>query len=296
MIKSMTGFASLARDHETAAVSVTIRSVNHRYLDLQIRLQPLYGDLEPRLRTAVQQQVSRGRVEIAVTIRPKQALSVTVELNEPAVEAVAEAFERARRKGLVEGVLTPGDLLRLPHVLNVRDRTGEGGSLPEALAEAAVEAACVALRALDEMRIREGAFLRTDLERRRWAMDELVERIASAAEAGRATLEKRLLERAKEVARDLTVDAAALAQEVVRIAARSDLNEEIVRLRGHLGHCQALADAPEPCGRKLDFLMQEMNREVNTIGAKVEGILASELVVQAKAELEKMREQVQNVE
>ena len=296
MIKSMTGFASLACDHDTTGVTVTVRSVNHRYLDLQVRLQPRYGDLEPRLRTAIQEHVSRGRVDLTVTLQPKKATDVSVEVNETLIAAVADAFDQARRRGLVEGSLTPGDLLRVPEVLTVRDRVAEVGSTPQPLAEAVLEATRAALRALDQMRIHEGGFLHTDLEQRRSDMEDLLGRIAAAAEAGRVGLEKRLLERAQELTRDVPADAAALAQEVVRVALRSDISEEIVRIRGHLAHWQTLTDVPEPCGRKLDFLLQEMNREVNTIGAKVEGTLASELVVQAKAELEKMREQVQNVE
>jgi uncharacterized protein (TIGR00255 family) len=123
-----------------------------------------------------------------------------------------------------------------------------------------------------------------------------VDHVVGAAERGRADLETRLLERARELASSLPIDQAALAQEIVRAAQRSDIAEEVTRFRGHLAHWEALTSAPEPCGRKLDFLLQEMNREVNTIGSKADGLQVSELIIQAKAELERMREQVQNVE
>jgi uncharacterized protein (TIGR00255 family) len=124
----------------------------------------------------------------------------------------------------------------------------------------------------------------------------MIERLRVAAEDGRIVVEARLHERIAEISAELPVDQAMVAQEVVRAAARSDITEEVTRFRGHLAHWTALTDSPEPCGRKLDFLLQEMNREINTIGAKADGLRISELIINAKAELEKMREQVQNVE
>jgi uncharacterized protein (TIGR00255 family) len=123
-----------------------------------------------------------------------------------------------------------------------------------------------------------------------------VERIANAADEGRGAMETRLAERVTELRTVLQADETAVAQEIVRVAARSDISEEVARFRGHVAHWAALADSAEPCGRKLDFLLQEMNREVNTMGSKADGLRVSELVIAAKAELEKMKEQVQNVE
>src|SRR5262249_14689091 len=162
-----------------------------------------------------------------------------------------------------------------------------------ATARSAVEQALVDL---DTMRSREGDQLRTDLDSRRMGVARLVERIATAADDGRAAMEQRIAERVRELRTELQADEAAVAQEIVRMAARSDISEEVERFRGHVAHWSALADGPEPCGRKLDFLLQEMNREVNTMGSKADGLRVSELIIAAKAELEKMREQVQNVE
>src|SRR5262249_34805242 len=153
-----------------------------------------------------------------------------------------------------------------------------------------------ALHDLDGMRAREGDHLRADLDLRRRQVADLVERIAVAADEGRAALEDRLRERVRELRTELQADENAGAQESVRIAARSDISEELARFRGHVSHWVTLADSPEPCGRKLDFLLQEMNREVNTMGSKADGLRVSELIIAAKAELEKLREQVQNVE
>ena len=125
---------------------------------------------------------------------------------------------------------------------------------------------------------------------------ELIERLRLAADEGRSAVEMRLRDRVAEISAELPVDQAMVAQEIVRAAARSDITEEVTRFRAHLAHWVTLADSQEPCGRKLDFLLQEMNREINTIGSKADGIHVSELIITAKAELEKMREQVQNVE
>jgi uncharacterized protein (TIGR00255 family) len=129
MIKSMTGFASLSRDDERGAVGVTIRSVNHRFLDLQLRLPPSIADVEPRLRAIVQKQLARGRVEISVSLQLRQTLPPVVELNEEFAKALAGAMEQARDRGLVAGTLTPGDLLRLPQALSIRERLPEAGGV-----------------------------------------------------------------------------------------------------------------------------------------------------------------------
>ena len=296
MIKSMTGFASLTRDDERAAMGVTIRSVNHRFLDLQLRLPASIADLETRLRAIVQKHLARGRVEISVSLQLRQVTPPQVELNAEFAQALATAMEQARGRGLIAGELTPGDLLRLPQALTIRERLPESGGVSEMLGGVVEEAVEAAILQLQEMRVREGVHLRTDLDTRKGLLSGLIARIAAAANTGREELEARLLERAREIAGALPIDQAALSQEVVRVAQRSDISEEVTRFHGHLAHWDALSDSPEPCGRKLDFLLQEMNREVNTIGSKADGLQVSEVVIQAKAELERMREQVQNVE
>ena len=161
------------------------------------------------------------------------------------------------------------------------------------LRAAAIEAAAVDLQT---MRTTEGDHLRADLDQRRALVADMVERISVAADEGRAGMEQRLTERVAQIRNDLQADEAAVAQEIVRWAARSDISEEVARFRGHVAHWQTLSDSAEPVGRKLDFLLQEMNREVNTMGSKADGLRVSELIIAAKAELEKMREQVQNAE
>jgi uncharacterized protein (TIGR00255 family) len=297
MIKSMTGFASLTRETPEGVIGVTVRTVNHRYLDLQLRLPPLVAHLEPRLRTLTQRKLSRGRVEVSVSLQSWRLAQVEVELNEALLEALTTSFESARTRGLVQGSLTPGDLLRIPQALTIRERQADPESddarrLGEAV-EAAVEQA---LDELNAMRAREGALLQADLDARQAALGDMVRRAADAAEGGRVALEARLGERVREMAVQFQVEPATIAQEIVRFAARSDISEETVRFDAHLDQWARLVDGIEPCGRKLDFLLQEMHREVNTLGSKADGPGVPELIVAIKAELEKVREQVQNVE
>jgi len=297
MIKSMTGFASVTREDERATMTVTIKSLNHRYLDLQLRIPQSLAALEADVRTLIGKRVARGRVELSLALQLRQVPGVEVEFNAEFAQAVAAALDRAREMGLVAGTLTPGDLLRFPQALSIRDRQpSDDDSLQDALAGQAREAVSQGLADLDTMRALEGQHLRADLDQRRTLVADLVERIAAAADEGRAAMEERIAGRVRELRTDLQADETAVAQEIVRMAARSDISEEVARFRGHVAHWSALADSVEPCGRKLDFLLQEMNREINTMGSKADGLRVSELVIAAKAELEKMREQVQNVE
>jgi len=296
MIKSMTGFASLTREDDRATIAVTIRTVNHRYLDLQLRSPQSLAAIEAEVRALVGRHVARGRVEVSISVQLRITPGIDVELNEEFARALEAALGQARARGLVSGALTPGDLLRMPQAITVRDRQpGDDEETQAAIGKQALEAGH-ALVDLDSMRSREGEHLRTDLDSRRIFVADLVERIAAAADWGRAAMEQRVAERVRELRVDLQADETAVAQEIVRMAARSDISEEVERFRAHVSHWSALADSPEPCGRKLDFLLQEMNREVNTMGSKADGLRVSELIIAAKAELEKMREQVQNVE
>ena len=296
MIKSMTGFASLTKDDEAATIAVTIRAVNHKFLDLQLRIPPGLSAIEGRLRAVVQKHVGRGRVEVTVNVQQRRVPALDVDLNEAFLDALGGALDRARERGYVAGPMTPGDLLRFPQALSIRERPDDAPGENDQLPARVEEAVAAALDELDTMRTREGGYLRVDLDARRAMLGELFERAATAAEQGIAGLQVRLQERVRELRADALADESTIAQEIAKFVGRSDITEEVVRFRGHLDHWRALSDSPEPCGRKLDFLLQEMNREVNTVGSKAEGPAVSEVVVSLKAELEKMREQVQNVE
>lgn len=295
MIKSMTGFASLTRENDQMQLTVTVKSVNHRYLDVQIRAPHSLAGLEARLRGAIQQRAARGRVELGVTMQLKVTPAVSLEINESLVTALSEAAGKARLEGWVDVGLTAGDLLRFPQVVSVKEQPPDDAMWSE-VCEEVVAATDEALVGLDQMRRKEGEFLQRDLEERSGALSVLVDGIVAESESGDDALRERLLARVAELEEQVEVDPMLVAQEVMRWAARSDIHEEVARLRGHLEHMKQLSEEAAPCGRKLDFLIQEMNREVNTMGSKAEGRGMAELVVAAKAEVEKLREQIQNVE
>jgi uncharacterized protein (TIGR00255 family) len=290
----MTGFAAVSRETDGVKVGVTIKSVNHRFLDVQVKAPAALASLESQVKAAVQKRLVRGRVEIGITCDVVSEPEREVTLNEHLVGQVRAVISRAREQGLVTGELTASDLLRIPHALDIRlapaaELAPEATTLIDAVLADALES-------LVTMRTTEGGFLNADLNARLLTLVTFVDKVEAAAAAGQAALDARLRERLAAMPADLQLDPTAVTQEVVRFVARSDIHEEVARMRGHVEHWRGLADGPEPCGRKLDFLVQEMNREINTIGSKAEGLGATELVVAAKAELERVREQVQNVE
>jgi uncharacterized protein (TIGR00255 family) len=297
VIASMTGFASVSREANGDRVTATIKSVNHRFLDVQFKVPQVLAPIESRLRAMVQSRLTRGRVELSLNVDRTSLPVREVVVDEGLLAQVAAAIEGARDKGLVTGSLTASDVLRIPQAIEVRAKTVQDiATVPPAVAELVEGVLDAALAALVTMRATEGRYLATDLDTKLATLGALVTELEGLARDGQAALTDRLRERLAGLPADLAGDPAALAQEVVRFAARSDVDEEIVRMRGHVEHWRALADSPEACGRKLDFLLQEMNREINTIGSKIEGARATETVITAKAELERLREQVQNVE
>ena len=296
MIRSMTGFASISREEAGDKVSVMLKSVNHRFLDMQIKAPQSLASLEQRVKSILQQNLTRGRVEVSIFLERTAMPAREILLDEGLLENLLAALEGARSRGLVSGTLSVSDLLRVPQVLEIRARGDAGATVSEPLAALVEMAVRDATAALVTMRETEGRFLATDLSAKLATIGTFVDDLERLARAGQDQLAERLRERLSALPADLAGDPAALSQEVVRFVARSDVDEEVVRMRGHIEHWQALATADEPCGRKLDFLLQEMNREINTIGSKAEGPRATETVIAAKAELERLREQVQNVE
>jgi uncharacterized protein (TIGR00255 family) len=296
VIRSMTGFASISREEGGDKVSVMLKSVNHRFLDMQLKAPQSLASLEQRVKSLLQQSLTRGRVEATVFVERTATPAREVVLDESLLENLSAVIESARSRGLVSGPLTVSDLLRVPQVLEVRSKTEAGAAVSDGLATLVETTVRDATAALIVMRETEGRFLAADLASKLTTIGAFVDDLERLARAGQDQLVEKLRERLAGLPADLAGDPAALSQEVVRFVARSDVDEEVVRMRGHIEHWQALTAADEPCGRKLDFLLQEMNREINTIGSKAEGPRATETVIAAKAELERLREQVQNVE
>jgi uncharacterized protein (TIGR00255 family) len=293
----MTGFASASRDAVGEAVNVTIKSVNHRFLDVALKMPHALAALDSRLKGLVQQRLTRGRIELGIAAEVTTPPQREVAIDEGLLGELSTALGSARARGIISGPLTPSDLLRLPGVLEIRTKAADpSAGVPASLAGLVEAAVTQALEALVGMRETEGRFIAADIDARLVTLAGFVSTIEHESASGQKQLETRLRDRIAALPPDLQGDPAAIAQEILRFVVRSDIDEEVTRLRGHLEHWHLLASGPEACGRKLDFLVQEMNREVNTIGSKVEGGRATEVVIAAKAELERVREQVQNVE
>ena len=297
MIKSMTGFAEGRKEIESGILGASIRSVNHRYLDLQIRLPSSFIALEQGLRSLLQERLTRGRVELLVTIQFTQLPEVEVELNEKMIRALGSALERSRDHGLEIKEITVSDLMRVPNALVIKEASSKGDAIKdETLLAAITDLVSETLENLDGMRKQEGEYLYGDLNNQHNSIEMLLRQIDDGARESSKVFEERLRERSAEFAEAMGADPMLLVQEIIRVTLRSDISEELSRLRAHLAHWQVLVDSSDACGRRLDFLLQEMNREANTIGAKIEGVKVKQHVIDMKAEIERLREQVQNIE
>lgn len=296
MIRSMTGYGSAAFEVEGAGFEVEVRSVNHRHLDVKARLPRGLASFETELRAQVAERLARGKVDLTVRATPGAALADAVELDLEVAARYLEAARRLREEHGVGGELDVQALLSLPGVARVVER-----ELGEESARAALRAAlAAALDGLVAMRDAEGAALDRDLRARLERLEALTREIESRAGEVQRAVRDRLRKRAEQL-RDETglLDEARLHQELVFAADRLDVTEECVRLRSHVAQFRSVLDAAgprEPAGRRLDFLLQEMGREANTIGSKSADAPVAHRVVELKTELERIREQVQNVE
>jgi uncharacterized protein (TIGR00255 family) len=288
----MTGFGRAEVPLGPGSVSAEVRSVNSRHLDVRVRLPRDLGALELRLRECAARFFRRGQVDVAVRLPRELEASPSVEIDAGvAARYKSAADELARNLGL-EGGLPLAALLALPGVTRLREPELDFEALAAA-AQRAVESACAEVRA---MREREGTALEKDLRARLAALlAHLAEVESRAGEVARAQRE-RLAKRVAQLAPELEVDAHRLEQEVVFYVDRMDVAEETVRLRSHCDQFAEALGAAGGVGRKLEFLLQEMLREVNTIGSKAADAPIAREVIELKAELERLREQVQNVE
>lgn len=293
MIKSMTGFAAAADAAGRWTVSVEIRSYNSRHLDMALRLPSGYADLEERVRALMAARLTRGRVEVKVHIEDSAATAAGVEADVARAGAVRDALERIRTE------------LGLPDPVTLELIVGAGGVLTTnppavdlAAAGALLEGALVqALENLDAMRSAEGRALSLDLAARLASIEASLADIGRCSEGMPAAFQERLRERLAALTQGrVEVDPLRIAQEAALLADRCDISEEIVRARSHLQQFRAIMDAAEAGGRQLNFLLQELNREFNTMGSKIGNAAAAHAVVAVKTELEKIREQIQNIE
>jgi len=296
VVRSMTGYGAAEVEAQTGRWWVEVRSTNHRFLEVVVRLPRDLGALEDRVRAAVAGRVRRGRVEVLVREEATgRARSVTVDTE--LARQYAQALEALRRELEIQDSLNLAALLTLPEVVRLEEVRADVELAWQALRPGLDQA----LDALVRMREAEGAHLAGDLAERVARLEGWVEELSRRAEEVPRAYAQRLRERVGELVRHLGVehppDEARLAMEVAAFADRCDVREELVRLRSHLRQARALLHASDgSVGRKLEFLLQEMQREVNTVGSKAADLEVTRAVLEMKSELEAIREQVQNVE
>ena len=293
MIRSMTGFGAGRAEQGGEALAVEVRSVNGKFCEVRARLPRELSALEPTIAKAVKARIARGVVDVLVRREGAAALGGSApEINLPLAAAYAKALRELQSELGLPGELGLGDLLGLDGVVRLADRAPDTGQAEAA----AVSALDRAISALEEMRAREGDSLVRDLRARLDAIEAHAGAIRELSPRSVETYRDRLAARVAELSRGTPADPARLAQEVAFFADRVDIAEELTRLTSHLSQMRALLDAGGPAGRKLEFLVQELNREVNTVGSKSQNTAISGHVVDLKAELERVREQIANVE
>lgn len=292
MLRSMTGYGRGEAQYLEKYFTVEIKAVNHRYREVVLRLPRYMAVLEDRVRKCVQEYVNRGRVDVYCLVEEGEKQSNTVKVD----KTLAVAYYKAMNE--IKGHLGLSDEIRMEHVLSQPGvlMVDESGGDPEEWWPAIEGALHEACRGLVAMREIEGAALRADLAERVTRLATLVEAISVRVPGMVQNYQVRLHRRIEELTGEPIVDPARLAQEVAFFAERVDVSEELVRLGSHLAQLRGMLEANEAVGRKLDFLMQEIIREVNTVGSKAQDEFIAGLVVDFKSELEKAREQVQNIE
>ncbi len=291
-MKSMTGYGKGVVSKDGRELTVELKSVNHRFLDVSMRLPRVLSCIEDTLRTTIAARLARGHVDVFVNYRNTRDDAKTVRIDNTLLCAYVTAAKTANTVLALQDDLTLSNVLRLPDVTEIVPADEDN----DALIALAKDAASFALDALIEMRIAEGGRLRTALSAGVDAMDAYREEILARAPFVAEEYRKKLNDRIEAVLSDTEIDRARLATEVALFADRCCIDEELVRLKSHIAQFRAYLDATEPVGRNMDFIVQEMNRECNTIGSKANDAALTKSVLACKAEIEKLREQIQNVE
>jgi uncharacterized protein (TIGR00255 family) len=293
MIHSMTGYGSASLESEAVRASVTVKSLNHRFLDLSVHLSRRLQPLEREIKEHVQKAVGRGRVEVVVQAAFGSGEGGAVVASPALVASLVRTLRDMQNEFGLEGGVSVSDLVRFPGAV---ERVEVNAEVPDESRARILELLDAALEDLLAMRQAEGARLRDDLERGMARVESSASRIEAQSASAREARRDALLARVRETTAELGLDEARLYQEVVRAVERHDVAEEVQRLRSHLAMARGLFDAGAPAGKRLDFLGQELMREANTIGSKAADAALVQEVVNLKAEIERLREQVQNVE
>ena len=292
MVKSMTGYGRAREMRNGRDITVEVRSVNNRYLDCTVKMPRAYIFAEDRMKARVQQAISRGKVDVFVTIDASAADAAVVAVNEPLARGYYDALTRLKTMFDLSGDITPEVLAKFSDVLAVTKAEED----VEAIAADICAVLDDALAAYNAMRAVEGEKLAADVAGRITIIEAVVGKVEERSPQTVAAYRQRLEAKMQEVLQSTTIDESRILTEAAIFADKIAVDEETVRLRSHIAQLQAMLVSGEPVGRKLDFLIQEVNRECNTIGSKCNDLTIAQDVVNMKAEVEKIREQVQNME
>ncbi len=292
MVKSMTGYGRSREMLHMRDITVEIRSVNNRYLDCAVKMPRAYIFVEDAIKGLVQKRVSRGKVDVFVTIDTSAADVSVVSVNEPLARSYYEALKRIGSELSLETGITAVTLAKFPDVLTVSKAEEDLETVSADICRVLEDA----LSAYDAMRAVEGAKLAEDISGRVDTIESVVGRVEEKSPQTVAAYRERLENKMREVLQSTTIDESRILTEAAIFADKVAVDEETVRLRSHIAQLRDMLKSAEPVGRKLDFLIQEVNRECNTIGSKCNDLSIAQDVVTMKAEVEKIREQIQNIE
>jgi len=292
MIKSMTGYGRFQQTIDGREILVEIKSVNHRYFEFTARVPRAYGYLEEKLKSFVQNRVSRGKVEIGVTVYNIEGKDAQIEVNKSIAAGYVTALRKANETLGLEDDITLSRLIKLPDIFNVIKNAEDEEVIWKDVKLVAEEA----LNNFVTMRETEGLKMKDDIKSRLGYIGELVDMVEERSPASVQAYREKLYGKLCEILNDKKIDEQRILTEAAVFAEKTAVDEETVRLKSHIQQFGSLLDIDEPVGRKLDFLIQEFNRESNTIGSKAQDIEITKIVVELKSEIEKIREQIQNIE
>ena len=292
MVKSMTGYGRARETLNKRDITVEVRSVNNRYLDCAVKMPRAYIFAEDAIKARVQKAVSRGKVDVFVTIDTSAADVAVVAVNEPLARSYYEALMQIKGTFSMEGDVSPVALAKFPDVLTVTKADEDVETVSADICQVLDKA----LDAYNEMRAAEGRKLAEDIGGRVQTIETVVGEVEARSPQTVAAYRERLEGKMREVLQSTTIDEGRILTEAAIFADKIAVDEETVRLRSHIAQLRDMLRSEQPIGRKLDFLIQEVNRECNTIGSKCNDLTITQDVVNMKAEVEKIREQVQNIE
>ena len=292
MIRSMTGYGSAKGSCQGLAISVELKSVNNRYLDCSVRLPRGFLFAEEAVKTRVQQHISRGKVDVYVNIDTDSSDAVVVKVNRALADGYVEAVRQLAEAYQLDGTLSALSLSRMPDVLSVEKRDADAEAVSAAIAEITEQA----LSEYDAMRDREGRKLRDDIAGRLVTIEDYIAQVERRSPETVTEYRQRLYRKMTEVLENTALDEQRILLEAGIFADKIAVDEETVRLRSHIAQMRGMLETGSPIGRKMDFLVQEFNRESNTIGSKCSDSAITKIVIELKSEIEKIREQIQNIE